>query len=392
MKRAAIVSTARTPIGRAFAGAFNDTNSQSMGGHVIRHAVQRAKIDPAEVEDVLMGVAAPEGTQGYIMGRQCALLGGLPLSVPGATVSRACSSGLMAIAQSANTIMAEGISVTVAGGLEQISLITNVRNGHRREDPALVKMYPKFYIPMLDTAEIVAKRYNVTREQQDQFSLESQQRVAAAQQAGRFNDEIVPMETVKIVKDKATGTETKQTVALAKDEGNRADTTLESLTKLKPILEGGSVTAGNACQLSDGASACVLMDEKEAEKRGLQPLGIFRGFAVAGCEPDEMGIGPVYAIPKLLKRHGLKIDDIDIWELNEAFASQAIYCRDKLGIDPAKLNVDGGSIAVGHPFGMTGSRLTGHLLIEGRRRKAKYGIVTMCVATGIGAAGLFEIN
>jgi acetyl-CoA acetyltransferase family protein len=392
MKRAAIVSTARTSIGRAFAGAFNDTNAQSMGGHAIKHAVARAKIDPAEVEDVVFGAAVPEGTQGYNVARQCGLIGGLPVTVPGMVVSRACSSGLVAIAAAANYMAAEGVTTMVAGGVEQISLLTHGRNNSRREDPALAKLHKDFYMPMLDTAEVVAKRYNVSRDQQDAFALESQRRTAAAQQGRRFDDEIVPMETVKVVKDKATGAETKQTVSLAKDEGNRADTSAESLAKLRPINEGGTVTAGNACQLSDGASAIVMMDETEAEKRGLQIMGTFKGFAVAGCEPDEMGIGPVFAIPKLLKRYGLKIDDIDLWELNEAFASQAIYCRDKLGIDPEKLNVNGGSIAVGHPFGMTGSRLTGHILIEGKRRKARYGVVTMCVATGIGAAGLFEIN
>jgi acetyl-CoA acetyltransferase family protein len=392
MKRAVVVSTARTPLARSFTGAFNDTQAQTLGGHAVRGAVERSGLEPGEIEDVIMGAAVVEGTTAYNAARQCAIVAGLPVHVPGMVVSRACSSGLMAVAAAANAIVANGSTAMVGGGLEQISLTGNNRNNHRREDPALVAISHDFYMPMLDTAEVVAQRYRISREQQDEFALESQRRTAAAQQARRFDDEIVPTTTVKVVKDKSTGEERRESVVLGRDEANRPETTMEVLAKLKPVKEGGSVTAGNACQFADGASACVLMDEEVAERRGIQPLGTFKGFAVIGCEPDEMGIGPVFAVPKLLDRYGLKVDDIDLWELNEAFACQALYCRDRLGIDPAKLNVNGGSIAVGHPYGMTGSRLTGHILIEGRRRKARYAVVTMCVATGIGAAGLFEVN
>ena len=393
MTDAVIVSTARTPIGKAYRGALNNTEGATLLGHAIAAAVSRAKIDGAEVEDVVMGAALQQGTTGGNIARKALLRAGLPVSVAGTTIDRQCASGLQAIALAARSVIFDGVEVAVGGGGESISLVQNDHiNKFHAVDPELMKIKSDVYMPMLDTAEVVAKRYNISREKQDEYSLESQRRTAAAQQGGRFNDEIVPITTTMGVADKATGAISFKDVTLSKDEGPRPETTAEGLASLKAVRgDGYSITAGNASQLSDGASAAVIMSDKAAAQKGLKPLGIFRGFVSAGCEPDEMGIGPVYAIPRLLKRHGLKIDDIGIWELNEAFAVQVIYCRDKLGIDPEKLNVNGGSVAVGHPYGMTGARLTGHVLIEGRRRKAKYGVVTMCVGGGMGAAGLFEI-
>jgi len=392
MREAVIVSTARTPIGKAYRGAFNNTEAPTLGGHAIRHAVERAGLEPGEVEDVIMGCALPQGSQGRNIARLTALSAGLPVTTAAMTVDRQCSSGMMAIATAAKTVISDGVDIMVGGGLESVSIVQNEHmNTYRADDPRLVAMHEHVYMAMIDTAEVVAERYNVSREAQDEYALQSQQRTAASQEAGKFDDEIVPMPSNMGVMDKETKEISFHDVTLDKDEGNRPTTTLEGLAGLKPVRENGFITAGNASQLSDGASATVVMEASLAEKRGLEPLGIYRCTAVAGCEPDEMGIGPVFAVPRLLERTGLTVDDIDLWELNEAFVVQALYCRDTLGIPNEIYNVDGGAISIGHPYGMSGARMVGHALIEGKRRGARYIVCTMCIGGGQGAASLFEI-
>lgn len=393
MREAVIVSTARTPIGRAFKGALNNIKSPTLQGHAIQHAVERAGVEGGEIDDVIVGSVLNLGTAGMNVGRLSSIAAGLPYSVSGQTIDRQCSSGLMAIATAAKQIIVDGMNVVVAGGQENISATQNpfMESCANTQDPNVLAKAEHAYMPMLLTAENVAKKFGISREAQDEYSLQSQQRTAAAQESGKLDDEIVPITATQAVFNKETKEVSYQEITLSKDEGNRPSTTLESLQSLDPVIEGGSITAGNASQLSDGASACVLMDRQLAEQRGLQPLGIYRGIAVAGNEPEEMGIGPIYAVPKLLKQHGLSINDVGLWELNEAFACQAIYCRDQLGIDPETYNVNGGGISIGHPYGMTGSRLVGHALIEGKRRGVKYVVITMCVGGGMGAAGLFEV-
>ena len=393
MKDAVILSTARTPIGKAFRGALNNLRSPSLAAHAIQAAVSRAGIAADEIEDLVMGTAMPTGTAGWNLGRMSALAAGLPVSVSGQTLDRQCASGLMAIATAAKQIIVDGMHVTVGAGHENISAV-QVRNlewALGEQDNAVIQQVPHAYMPMLHTAEHVARRYGISRDAQDAYALQSQLRTAAAQQAGLFEAEIVPVTAQQRVKDKHTGEISYRQVTLAQDEGNRPQTRLDDLARLQPVLDGGCITAGNASQLSDGASACVLMDARLAEQRNLRPLGLYRGLAVAGLAPEEMGIGPVYAVPRLLRQHGLNVDDIGLWELNEAFACQVLYCRDTLGIDPERLNVNGGAIAIGHPYGMSGARMVGHALLEGKRRRVRYVVVTMCVGGGMGAAGLFEV-